>query len=147
MAVSNSFKDFIAELLAPLGTVAIKRMFGGAGVTAGGVTFAILDDDVMYLKVDDTSRARFTAEAMGPSTYTSKTGEHALSSYMRLPARLMDEPDELISWARQSVSVAQRAAKEAGKGKKEVKGTVERKQKPSAKEGKGIPKSAKLSKP
>lgn len=110
MAVSNTYKEFIAELLAPVGPVAIKRMFGGAGVYAEGVAFAILDDDVMYFKVDDTTRPKFETAGMGPFTYTSKSGQHALTSYFRCPEQLFDEPDELNAWAREAILVAKRAA-------------------------------------
>ena len=110
MPVTDSFKSFVAELLAPLGPVSIKRMFGGAGVTADGATFAILANDALYFKVDDTTRQTYTAENMGPFTYTSKSGEHALSSYWRCPERLMDEPEELREWARTAIDVARRAA-------------------------------------
>lgn len=110
MPVSDGFKTYIAELLAPLGTVSIKRMFGGAGVTTDGVTFAILASDVLYFKVDDASRQKYASENMGPFTYTSKSGEHALVSYWRCPERLMDEPDELRDWAREAIGAARRAA-------------------------------------
>ena len=110
MAVSSTYKDFIAGLLEPVGPVSIKRMFGGAGVYAEGVTFAIIDDDVMYLKVDDATRPKFESAGMGPFTYTSKSGQHALSSYWRCPERLYDEPEELQDWARESIAVARRAA-------------------------------------
>jgi DNA transformation protein and related proteins len=110
MAVSATFKEFIAELLAPAGPVVITRMFGGAGASAGGVTFAILNDDAVYFKIDDTTRTAYAAEAMGPFTYTSKSGEHALSSYWKCPPRLLDEPDEFADWARAAIAVARRTA-------------------------------------
>jgi DNA transformation protein len=110
MPVSASFKEHIAELLSPLGPVAIRRMFGGAGVSADGLTFAILAEDALYFKVDDVTRPKFEAEAMGPFTYASKSGEHALTSYMRCPPRLMDETDELLDWARAAMKVTRRLA-------------------------------------
>ncbi len=55
MAVTEGFKDFVQDLLGDFGPVGIRNMFGGAGVYADGVMFAILADDTLYLKADETS--------------------------------------------------------------------------------------------
>ena len=49
MAVTEGFKDFVTELFGGFGPVTIRNMFGGAGVYADGVMFAILAEDVLYL--------------------------------------------------------------------------------------------------
>jgi len=139
MAVSNSYKELIADLLAPVGVIAIRRMFGGAGVTAGGVTFAILADDTLYFKVDDTTRAKYEAEQMAPFTYTSKSGTHALSSYWRCPDRLFDELDEMHTWAREALRIARHAANAAPAKPK----TATKKPKTAAKKAKTAVKKAK----
>ena len=106
MAVSNGFKELIAELLAPVGPIVIKRMFGGAGVMLDGVMFALIAGDVLYFKVDDRSRARFENEGMGTFKYATSSGENSLNSYYRAPERLYDEPDEMLSFAREAADVA-----------------------------------------
>lgn len=55
--MSDSFHDFVRELFAGLGRVRINRMFGGAGVYAGDVMFALLADETIYLKADDSLKA------------------------------------------------------------------------------------------
>jgi DNA transformation protein and related proteins len=129
MPVSTSFKDFIAELLTPVGPATITRMFGGAGVSIDGVTFAILNEDAVYFKIDDTTRGKFEDESMAPFTYTSKSGEHALSSYWRCPPRLFDEPEEFAQWAKDALTVARRT-------------TVAKPAKPKLKVGKPASKSS-----
>ena len=69
MAVTEGFKDFVKDLLADFGPVTIRNMFGGAGIYADGVMFAILVDDTLYLKADEVSRRAFETEGMGPFTY------------------------------------------------------------------------------
>jgi len=64
MAVTEGFKDLVRDLLADFGPVTIRNMFGGAGIYASGVMFAILDDDVLYLKTDETSARVFREEGM-----------------------------------------------------------------------------------
>ena len=72
MAVTEGFKDFVTELLGGLGPVTIRNMFGGAGVYADGVMFAILVEDVLYLKAHETSQRSFEAEGNGTCLlYTS----------------------------------------------------------------------------
>ena len=54
MAVSPSFKEFVAEQLAPVGPIDIRRMFGGAGIFADGRMFALIVSDTLYFKTDET---------------------------------------------------------------------------------------------
>ena len=42
MAVSASFREFLLDLLSPVGPVSIRRMFGGAGIFADGLMFALI---------------------------------------------------------------------------------------------------------
>jgi TfoX N-terminal domain len=42
MPVSAAYRSFIQDLLADFGPVSIRHMFGGAGIYADGVMFAIL---------------------------------------------------------------------------------------------------------
>ncbi|AXK83910.1 competence protein TfoX [Pseudolabrys taiwanensis] len=88
-------------------------MFGGAGLWADDVMFALITRDVIYLKADDESIAAFEAEACTPFSYTTKNGRHTLTSYWRLPERLYDDPEELAVWARRALGVAR--AKAVGK--------------------------------
>ena len=58
MSVSASFKEFLIEQMAGFGPVTIRAMFGGAGVMCDGLMFALIDDEVLYLKADDMTKAR-----------------------------------------------------------------------------------------
>src|SRR6266404_5496289 len=99
----------IAELFAPFGPVAVRRMFGGFGIYAHGTMFALAYDGVIYLKADDTTAAAFQREGQGPFTYSAKNGKRAVMSYWRLPDRLYDDPDELAAWARDALAAAGRS--------------------------------------
>jgi DNA transformation protein and related proteins len=91
--------DDIIELFAAFGRVSVRRMFGGFGIYAEGVMFALASRGVIYLKADDDTAAAFRAEGAGPFTYDTKHGRHASLSYWRLPDRLYDDPDELAAWS------------------------------------------------
>ena len=56
MAVTDSFVTFVLEQLEPLGPIASKRMFGGVGLYAGDLFFALIAGDVLYLKADEATR-------------------------------------------------------------------------------------------
>lgn len=117
MALSDSFKQFLTEQLAPLGPVEIRPMFGGAALRLGGQTFGLLDDDILYFKVDAENRASYDAEGMNPFTYPSKNGLMTMAGYRRAPERLFDEPGALVSWSREALNVANRAAAKKPKPK------------------------------
>lgn len=109
MAITDGFRDFLIELLEPLGPVHIRRMFGGGGVYLDGVMFGLVVDDVLFLKTDDSNRAMFETEGMGPFVYDAK-GKPVSMSYWQAPERLYDEPDELLVFAHAALAVARRGA-------------------------------------
>jgi DNA transformation protein len=81
MSASEGFQEFLKDQLAGFGPVAIRRMFGGAGVYADDVMFGLIADDTLYLKVDGTTVPAFKAEGMRAFTYTAKGGKPISMSY------------------------------------------------------------------
>jgi DNA transformation protein len=112
MAASDSLTAYLEEQLAPLGSVAMRRMFGGIGVFCDGLMFGIVADDAVFLKADDINRAAFAAEGLGPLTYKAK-GRTIELPYWRVPERLFDDPDEMLEWARGALAASRRAARTA----------------------------------
>lgn len=110
MAVSGSFREFVAEQLAVVGPVTVRAMFGGAGVYLGGRMFALIAFETLYLKADDGSKADFEAEGMGPFAYDAGGGKNIIMSYWQCPERLYDDADEMRLWASRAVAVAAKAA-------------------------------------
>jgi DNA transformation protein len=78
-------------------------------VYAGEYFFAIVDDDVLYLKVDDTNRPDFEARGMGPFRPFGEGGE--VMQYYQLPEELLEDPDELKPWLEKAIGVAERKKK------------------------------------
>ncbi|MDP1701635.1 MAG: TfoX/Sxy family protein [Aestuariivirga sp.] len=110
MSVSASFKEFLIEQMAGFGPVTIRPMFGGAGVMRDGFMFALIDDEVLYLKADDTTKAAFVAENLSQFTYMSKGGKMMEMAYWRIPERCLDDSDEMTIWCRTAYGAAQKAA-------------------------------------
>ena len=113
MPVSEGFKDFVTDLLMDFGPVTIRNMFGGAGVYADGVMFAILANDTLYLKADEDSARAFATEGMEPFTYSPKGKAAIAMSYWEVPPRLLEEPQELVSWAQEAHRIAHAAKSKA----------------------------------
>jgi DNA transformation protein len=108
MAASDGFIDLLRDALSGLGTVSVRRMFGGAGVYADGLIFGLVADDTLYLKADEATKRAFEAEGQGPFVYGGR-GKAIAMSYWRIPERLLDDPDEMVGWARTALGVARRA--------------------------------------
>ena len=108
MPVSQFFLDMLCELLAPVGAITVRRMFGGASLYADGVLFALVDDDALFLKGDSTTAGRFESEGLKRFTYDGQTGPVSMS-YWRAPERLFDDADEMLEWAQKALGVARAA--------------------------------------
>src|SRR5438034_1295333 len=110
MVASDSFGEFLREQLAPLGRVTMRRMFGKTGVFCDGLMFGMVTEDTLYFRVDDQNRAAFKeAEAFPPLSYVKKGCSIDLS-FWRAPERLLDESDELVTWAQEALAAAGRVA-------------------------------------
>jgi DNA transformation protein len=101
--------DYLRELFAEFGAVQVRRMFGGAGVYADGLMFALVSDGVIYLKADPDSVPGFEREQCAPFQYDTKTGKRAIMSYWRMPDRLYDDTEELARWAQRALAAARRS--------------------------------------
>src|SRR5215218_7403799 len=110
MVASDTFGEFLREQLSPLGLVSMRRMFGKTGVFCDGLMFGVVSDDVLYLRVDDGNRKFFKEAPSHPPLNYEKKGVTIDLSFWRMPERLLDEPDEFVSWAREALEAARRVA-------------------------------------
>jgi TfoX/Sxy family transcriptional regulator of competence genes len=116
MAVSASFRTYILEQLGrAVPRIRDRSMFGGVGIYSGDLFFALVDNDTLYLKVDDSNRGDFEARAMGPFRPYGEDGEEM--GYYELPADLLDDPDALRPWAEKAIAVAARKKTKKAKRK------------------------------
>ena len=110
MRVTAGFRAFVLEQLSGLESLRARAMFGGVGLYDGDVFFGILARDTLYLKVDDSNRGRY--EAAGMTAFAPYAGKPMTMPYYQVPVAVLEDADELATWARASVRVAtQRAAR------------------------------------
>jgi DNA transformation protein len=109
MASDPGFVEHALDLVALLGDVEARRMFGGHGLYAEGVMFALLDDGELFLKTDGETRARFAAAGCRQWTYVHGKVRMEETSYFRPPDDAHEDPEAMLPWARLAVEAALRA--------------------------------------
>ena len=108
MSVNAGFRTFVLEQLARTTPgLRARSMFGGVGLYAGDLFFALMDDDVLYFKVDDHTRARFEELGMRPFRPEGDGGQ--VMQYFEVPAHVLEDAEALAPWATDAVEVARRA--------------------------------------
>ncbi len=112
--------EALKALFAPFGAVAVRRMFGGHGIYADGLCFAIQGEGEVYLKVDAVNEAAFVAAGSKPFVYDAK-GKAMTMSFWRLVESAYDDEDELKRWAGLGLAAARRAAAAKAEPKKKKK--------------------------
>jgi len=108
MAVTPTFRTFVLEQLqrtAP--QIRARSMFGGVGIYAGDLFFALVDDDTLYFKVDESTLGAFEERGMGPFRPYGEEGEGM--HYYEVPADLLEDAEALRPWVEAAVGVARRA--------------------------------------
>jgi DNA transformation protein and related proteins len=112
----SGFLSHCLELLSPLGGTSSRRMFGGHALYIDGLCMALIIQDTLYLKVDDTHRALFERAGCKPFTYTTKKMDIHSLGYCTAPDEAMESPAEMLPWARRALAAAVAArAKAAAK--------------------------------
>lgn len=110
MGISAGQVAFAEELFAGLGCRA-RKMFGGAGLYAEGVMFAMIDDnETIRLKADAALSADIAAEGGVEWVYTYPSGPRAgqtiAMGYWSLPDAALDDPAVACEWGRRALAVA-----------------------------------------
>ena len=125
MPPNPELRDYVLDLLDPLGGVSARPMFGGVGIYRDGIMFALITgSDVMYLRTDDGNRAAFEDAGMQP--FVPFTDGRMTMPYHMVPADVMEDADEMCAWGGQAWEAARRGRKKKPKAKK-AKGKAKRK--------------------
>ena len=107
MPVTDSFVEFVVEQLDALGPITPKRMFGGVGLYAGDLFFALVAGDVLYIKADAATVGTLKSAGARPfEPYPDRTRRRRSTRYYSVPAAILEDHDTLVTCAKQSVAIA-----------------------------------------
>jgi DNA transformation protein len=125
MAVSSDYLAYVLDQFAPFAKLTSRRMFGGMGLYWDEFFVGLIDDDVLYLKVDDSNRSDYLARncrAFQP------TPDMTSMNYYQVPEDVLEDSDTLKNWARKSHAIAaQQALMKASKKKAGAKRSAKQK--------------------
>ena len=108
MSVSPTFRAFVLDQLARTTPgIRARSMFGGVGIYAADHFIALIDDDILYFKVDDLTRPQFVERGMLPFHPYGAEGE--AMQYYQVPEDVLEDPEELGRWTQAAVAVAARS--------------------------------------
>ena len=105
----REFTYYVVNLMQSIGPVSAKFMFGGYGLFLEGLMFGLIADGVLYLKVDKETENEFKAKGLEKYTYNKK-GKEFKMSYYQAPEEVIEDGEEMRSWAAKAYSAALRAA-------------------------------------
>ena len=114
MDKKGEFIEYLLEQMRDIGPVNARAMFGGHGIYHDGIMFALIADNVLYLKTDETNRHLLEARKLPPFLYERKDKSISMS-YNEAPGEVLDDPDEMTYWARSAIAASRRAANQASR--------------------------------
>ncbi|MBS7540259.1 TfoX/Sxy family protein [Ancylobacter lacus] len=103
----------IEEIFSAFGPVALRRMFGGLGIYADGVMFALVVDGELYLKADAALAQALEAAGSTPFAY-DRQGRRVVLGYWSMPSAALEDADTAAELARRALAVAQARRLPAG---------------------------------
>lgn len=107
MAIKSSFVDYVvSDLLGEIEGVRARAMFGGYGIYQNDIIFAIIVDDELYYKADDSNRLEYKNYGSKPFQYSAKGAKKITMSYWKLPSQIMDNRDQLKKWTEKSIQAS-----------------------------------------
>ncbi|MDQ7075734.1 MAG: TfoX/Sxy family protein [Gammaproteobacteria bacterium] len=112
----SQFVEFLDEVFETFGEITVRKMFGGYGVYHQGIMFALVADDQLYLKVDQSTRHKFEEKGLSAFQY-QKNDKQVNMSYFLAPEEIYDDKEQAAQWA----AVAFGVAKNRKRPKRKVK--------------------------
>lgn len=105
MPKTSPFSDHIKELLAPMGNIRVKAMFGAFGVWYNQAMIALIADERLFLRVDEYNKKDFSHQ--DALTYESR-GKVITLPYIEIPAHILKGPHR-EAWILKAYQAALRA--------------------------------------
>lgn len=107
MALDNSFKDYILnDVIAFLGNVRAKAMFGGYGIYWHESFVALIADGELFTKSNAELKVKYCTLGCHPFSYAKKDGKLAEMNYMSVPEEVLEDRELLRERFSESLDLA-----------------------------------------
>lgn len=100
--LSSSQKALVDRIGGIVNDVEARMMLGTVALFTDGRQFGVLDDDRLYLSVDDESRSHFVEAGTEP--YSAPEVEEA--AYLAVPDEVVEDDDTFAAWVERSLEAA-----------------------------------------
>ena len=104
----SEYVEYLKEVFAEFGPITLRKMFGGYGIYYKGLMFALVDDDMLYLKTDEKNSDYFQKAGLSQFEYDKKD-KVVKMSYYQAPDEIMEDREAAAIWAKRSCEAALRA--------------------------------------
>lgn len=108
MLPRHQFLALVLDLMAPLGVVSSRAMFGGHGLYCNALFIAIIASDKLYFKADAQSQPRFESAGLQRFEYTAR-GKTVQMMYYEAPAEVYENAHAMSDWGQLALAAAVRA--------------------------------------
>lgn len=98
MSGSHDFAQHYADVFAPLGTIEVRRFFGGWGLHQEGKLFAVVMD-TLYFRVDSSLRGTLAERGAVPFVYRARERRVVVERFYSTPPVSIDDPEALCELA------------------------------------------------
>jgi DNA transformation protein len=99
MSEKDEFIQYIlSDVLREIAGITYRPMFGAYGLYREGVFFAILSEEKLYFKTDETTKADYLAHGSQPLNYLRLGKRAILKTYYEVPAEIMENQEEIVKW-------------------------------------------------
>ena len=105
MKKHDEFVTYLLELMQPLGPVSARAMFGGYGIYIDDIMFALVADDVLYLKTNQKTLPEFEQRGLSPFHYERNDKSYNMS-YCEAPEEFMEDPEAMRYWSNMAIEAA-----------------------------------------
>ena len=101
--MNESFVQFVLDQLGAVPDVRAKAMFGGHGLYAGNVFFAIVHGGRLFFRTTPDTVQTYVDQGM---SHFAPKPDQALRNYYEVPIDVIEDDGELAVWARQAIDAA-----------------------------------------